>query len=399
MSFATDDTGTGQQGRILAERVLEAREAERSQLCRRVHDGVLQSIIASRLLLNRVLEDVPSRTPFFDELAVVDGCLVQAIKDGRDLMEELRPVTADEISLTEAVQLFLMRKQTETEVKFEFVDRTTVFGLGFPVDIRSNLYRVVQESVRNVIKHSRSKHARVTVGRSGEQAWAHVQDWGVGFGHERIESASSQGGLASLRRRAELLGGICEIQSSPGEGTSIKVTAPLIKDAQEAFSSLRARAQAILLERSSDSVAEALAAEMDTQEVAALLHEFEVQRVELEIQNRQLGVAQTELDVLRASCRDLYEDSSTGYLELDSDDRILHSNPAFHAMVGLSPQALLDKTLDSLLVRRSDTEQGAERSCEAQLRRTHPPGWFSARLEQRAPSGHRRWVAVTALST
>jgi PAS domain-containing protein len=237
----------------------------------------------------------------------------------------------------------------------------------------------------------------VTVGRDLEEAWVRVEDWGKGFDIQQLHTATDHIGMDSLRERADLLDGLLELESLPDKGTSLTLTVPLgMTVGQEGVTHLRARAQALLRKRPSDLVEVALASELDPKEVAALLHEFEIHRIELEIQNQELRSAQFELETTRKSYLDLYEASSTGVLELDCNDHITDANAALCAMVEQSREALLQESLGSLLVCGSAGEDDPQ---VQKLVRREPPGWFWAKVDKREAFGHKRLVAVTDLTS
>ena len=389
----------GQHSRTLSERVVEAMEGEQGRLSRELHDGILQCIIGARMLLERVLAGVPRETPEFKFLLDVEECLAHANQEGRRLLENLRPATIDELGLADALKLFLERMQREYGTQFELDDRCEP-GTSFPPEIRCNLYRVLQEGIHNAVKHSGSSRVRVTLGQVNDEAWVRVEDWGTGFDLEQKmdQPNSNHVGLSSLRERASLLGGRCEIISQPGHGTTIEVRVPLERLLESGFSNLRTRAQAVLQRRPSDPGEEALVTELKPDEVAALLHEFEVHRMELEIQNDELRLAQAELIASRDRFRDLYEHTSLGYLELDRNGRIASVNLTLSSLLGRPRYDILDRTFDSLLDPESRGKSVATAGREVKMLSKVSPGWFWARLETRPIAGKRLQISIEDLT-
>ncbi|MGE0493866.1 MAG: ATP-binding protein [Vulcanimicrobiota bacterium] len=390
--------GPTDRDRSLSERLVEAREEERSSLSREVHDGVLQCIIAARMVLGRVLSRVARATVEYEQLVSVDDCLIEASREGRKLLEELRP-SAEAMSLAQAIRQFLERMTRESTLEFEF-DNHLLPGDSFPPAIRSNLYRVTQECVRNVIKHSGAKKARISLGQSDEEAWVRVEDRGRGFEVGRTLQAGSHIGLASLRERATLLGGRCSIVSRPGRGSTVEIRVPLSFSASHiGFSRLKERAQALLLKRPSEPAEAAEAAEMSPEELGGLLHELQVRQLELELQNEQLQVAQGELEAARDRYRDLYQHAPIGYLEVDSEGLVVAANLTVSSMLGRSREELLGTPLPLLLRPKFRKQWQAHHPGDVQMLREAQPGWFWARLEGRpADQGRERRLAVTDIS-
>ena len=98
----------------------------------------------------------------------------------------------------------------------------------FPRDIETGLYRIIREAVHNARKHSDTSRLRVTV--NSEDSWlsVEVKDWGKGFSQIHQDMSGKRGtGLLSIRKRAELLKGTCDIQSDPGQGTTVLVRVPV----------------------------------------------------------------------------------------------------------------------------------------------------------------------------
>lgn len=388
----------GSHSRTLSERVVEAMEGEQGRLSREVHDGVLQCIIGSRMLLDHVLARMSRENPDYKLLVDIEGCLAQANQEGRSLLENLRPATIEELGLAEALKVFLERMHREYGTVFEF-DNQCEAEKKLPTEVRSNLFRVLQEAIHNAVKHSGSDIVKVSLGQGAGEAWIRVEDWGVGFEPERqvTTEGSEHFGLLSLRERAEYLGGECEISSRLGEGTMVEVRVPLELALKSGFSNLRVRAQSLLQKRPSDLGEEALVAELGTDEVSALIHEFEVHRVELEIQNNELRLAQGELMTSRDRFRALYEHTTFGYLEIDSKGRLGSANLTLSSMIGQPRHELVGRTLDSLLLPEFRPMTCRPGSYEVKLIGKADPGWLWAKLEIRQISRTRLQVSIEDL--
>ena len=89
------------------------------------------------------------------------------------------------------------------------------------------VYRIVQESLNNVWRHSKSKKARVELMADTEQVAVTVRDWGEGFDPEHVDERRF--GLTSIRERARLFGGLVTIESEPSQGTTVSVKLPLVE--------------------------------------------------------------------------------------------------------------------------------------------------------------------------
>ena len=101
-------------------------------------------------------------------------------------------------------------------------------AIRLPKDIETGLYRINHEAVFNARKHADTKRLRVKINSEDERVKVEVRDWGKGFDQAYLDRARRRGtGLFSIRKRAELMQGACEIQSEPGQGTTVRVEIPV----------------------------------------------------------------------------------------------------------------------------------------------------------------------------
>ena len=131
--------------------------------------------------------------------------------------------------MTKAIEAIIRSAQTASEI--DFISEIDNIDDYFPKDNEINFYRIVQESVNNIIKHSRAATAKVEIKRVENALDLNIEDNGLGFGPDddlsspkfKIQSPKSVGfGLIGIKERADLLGGKLEIRSGSGQGTTIK---------------------------------------------------------------------------------------------------------------------------------------------------------------------------------
>jgi signal transduction histidine kinase len=145
----------------------------------------------------------------------------QAIGEVKAISYNLRPYQLDRIGLTKAVEAIVRMGQAASAIDFRAeIDDIDDY---FPKDSEINFYRIVQECVNNVIKHSGASAAFVNINRAGEILVLEVSDNGKGFTPHQPESKTGGFGLIGIAERAELLGGKVEIKSAPEQGTMIKI--------------------------------------------------------------------------------------------------------------------------------------------------------------------------------
>jgi signal transduction histidine kinase len=112
----------------------------------------------------------------------------------------------------------------QQNLRIDFVHHAV--GTQIPKDVALCLFRIVQEALRNVVKHSRTTQAKVELSGQGDEIELCISDGGVGFSHK---SAQAKGGLGliSMRERLQLVGGQLAVESKPSHGTQIRVRIPL----------------------------------------------------------------------------------------------------------------------------------------------------------------------------
>jgi signal transduction histidine kinase len=194
-----------------------AQEEERRRISRELHDSLGPSLadLSNRLGVCRQLVrgDPAKAETGIDE---VSGLLRGYIKEIRELINELRPLALDQLGLAGALQQYLERFRDESGIQ---ASMTVEGSLTADPLTEVTIYRVVQESLTNVRKHSGATSVQVAMRRLDGSIEIAVSDDGRGFDSEATASRTDRGlGLTSMRERAELVGGTFTVTSRPGGG-------------------------------------------------------------------------------------------------------------------------------------------------------------------------------------
>jgi len=208
--------------------LIESQENDRKRIAAGLHDGLGQSlaIIKNRALvgLNAATGNELTREQF-DQISTQS---TQAIDEVKEIAYNLRPYLLDRLGLTKAIESMLNKVAGSSGIRFSArIDQLD--GL-FSKEGEINLYRIVQESVNNIVKHAAANEAEVTIKKQGQQVAITIKDNGKGFsarGANPGEPGKRGFGLIGIAERARLLGGRPMIESSPGLGTTIRLTLPL----------------------------------------------------------------------------------------------------------------------------------------------------------------------------
>jgi signal transduction histidine kinase len=211
-----------------ARRQLAAAEAERGRWARELHDETLQALGNLRLMLSgaRRSGDLDGLATAVDEAV---GQLETDIATLRALITELRPAALDQLGLEPALLALVDRVRAgdlDTDAHIELAH-----GHGDPAarldsEMETGVYRIVQESLTNAVKHGRARRASVEVLEHEQQITVTVRDDGTGFDPD---GSTAGFGLTGMRERAKLLGGELAVHSAPGTGTTVSVSLPAVR--------------------------------------------------------------------------------------------------------------------------------------------------------------------------
>lgn len=211
---------------------------ERQRLARELHDAVTQ-LVFSVTLIAQSIAPAWRRDPAEGERRVARLLELSqaALAEMRALLFELRPVESP-IALSSAIMPGLVRVQREglvsalqdhvdrlVQAQLEIILRATAYEPQSQ-HYEEALFRIAQESLNNIVKHAQADCAWITLWVSADGVYLTVKDDGVGFSDPITDNNYSGFGLGTMRSRAEAVGGLLEIMTRPGHGTTIAVTLP-----------------------------------------------------------------------------------------------------------------------------------------------------------------------------
>ena len=207
-------------------RLMDSTESERLRLARELHDGPIQDLLAAVIHLQQLRMDQDGEEG--NRVAFVQDLLAQISQTLRTICGELRPQALAPFGLEKAIRSHAGQLHEEHPELTLDLDLTPD-GKALPESTRMALYRIYQQSVNNVIRHSKARHIRVRFNLCESEIRLEVQDNGDGFDvPDRWIQLVREGhlGLAGMSERAEAIGGKMSVFSWPGEGTRIEVTVP-----------------------------------------------------------------------------------------------------------------------------------------------------------------------------
>ena len=213
----------------LSQHTIRAMENDRNALSKEIHDSIGGSLAAIKLLLERRLSLYDRRPPEgFMSLEKIVGHLDEVIKESRRISYQMHPLALENFSFEQAVSE-TVRRHKEFYPKVEIGLKVNVSDDGIHEEIKTVLYRVIQEALNNIGKHSRADFVKIEIVESKDSIYLKVEDNGCGYDVSKIidTDQSLQGcGIRSMKERVEMCKGAFQIKSEQGKGTVVSVWIP-----------------------------------------------------------------------------------------------------------------------------------------------------------------------------
>jgi signal transduction histidine kinase len=207
------------------QRLISAQEQERKRLAGELHDSLGQNL---SLIKNRIQLALAGTGPVASHLEAASKLVTDCLNEVRNLSHHLRPLPIEQFGLTDSLEDLLQEVAGSCAIhferRFENVDDL------FPGEQATMVYRILQEALNNLVKHSQASTATITIERDLHCVRLKIQDDGKGFdmgfvlGPNRIRTGI---GLKSIDERVRILGGSLDIRTGPAQGTVLQIEIPL----------------------------------------------------------------------------------------------------------------------------------------------------------------------------
>ena len=208
---------TMQYERTLLQSQIEIQEQTFRNISQEIHDNIGQVLSLAKLNLNS-LENVGQSA---EKINVTEELLGKALSDLRDISRSLSGEKISEIGLQNAIQNELRMIERITRMKCFF--NYDSFTPQFSKEVNTIIFRMVQEILNNIIKHAKASKINVTLTSNEQQTSIHIKDDGTGFNPETLDKVNTGIGLGNIKKRCDLIHGICTINSKSGGGTSVDI--------------------------------------------------------------------------------------------------------------------------------------------------------------------------------
>ena len=198
-------------------------EQEIKRIAHVVHDDAGQLLVAAHLAIAEVVHT--ATPPIRGQLRRVSRLLSQAEEHLRHFSHELRPTVLDDLGLTPAIRFLANRISQRAELRIRVISSV---NRRLPAEVEMGLYRIVQEALMNVTRHSQARNVKIQLRMKGEKILCIVQDDGVGFDpRATLSKVGKKGlGLIGIQERLNVLKGTLRIESQSGRGTRLFITVP-----------------------------------------------------------------------------------------------------------------------------------------------------------------------------
>lgn len=217
----------------LVHRMIRLEEEERQNLSLQVHNQMGQDLSALRIYLDLIDKKLPDKTQELEKkISQSKEILSGLLEKSHNIAELLRPPALEEVGLVDTITDLIFQYKQISPIKFTYQKPKAPLGLSSEYSLI--LYRVVQEGLTNIVKHSQAKKVKIFLNKEADAVSLAIADDGVGFDYGKYQKSFRRRsedklrlGLAGLRERIALLDGKMEVEASSGKGTRLNIELPL----------------------------------------------------------------------------------------------------------------------------------------------------------------------------
>jgi signal transduction histidine kinase len=210
--------------RALTTRLVAAQEQERARLARELHDGLKQSLVGLSLEIGELQDRLGKPESIRADLAKLEGRVIDISEDVRRISHSLHPASLEHVGLVVALRSYCAEFSKQTGIDTELLADDLLPTLS--KEATTGLFRIAQEALTNVAKHSRASGAQIALRQGSGEIQLLIEDAGVGFD---VVGERSKGGLGliSMEERCRALGGVLSVKSNQGQGTAVEARIPI----------------------------------------------------------------------------------------------------------------------------------------------------------------------------
>ena len=220
---------SNRQLRAITTRAIHAQEEERIRISHSLHDDTGQALITLMLSLERLEKRLsPDDQETRSKLVAIRQLASDSLEELRKIISDLRPSILDDLGIIPAIRWYARTHLEDAGIQLDL--QIPEEPLPLSPEIRITLFRIIQEAVNNIIRHSGAKKVSIMVSYTGNAVNLQVEDDGCGFNTTQTQAEAiqrQQWGLIGIQERLELVGGSFYVLSIPGKGTQLQISVPL----------------------------------------------------------------------------------------------------------------------------------------------------------------------------
>jgi len=223
LAVAIDVTKKEKREREMNQAILKAQENERRELGTELHDNICQILASSHLLL-----DSAKRVENAERTDLIDKSkkhIMQALTEVRNLSHRMAPIFFEASSLQEAINELLQNMNPDNKFAIDFTFDQRIALTPVSRDIQLNLYRILQEQLKNIVKYAKATNILVELLLHDDMIQMKIMDNGEGFDNNKVKKGI---GFVNMRRRAESFSGKFSFETSPGNGCAVFIELPVL---------------------------------------------------------------------------------------------------------------------------------------------------------------------------
>jgi len=207
-------------------RLIDLQEKNWKEVSFELHDNIGQNLLVINNEVRKIEKNLSESDSNKAELEKVSSLVTESIEDIRKMSSRIFPHQIKKIGLRKAIESMVNKVLGEYEIN-SGIDICEIDRM-LDSETELNLFRIIQEAINNIVKHSKAKNVNITIARTGTNFITEIKDDGNGFDYEKILKSQDRGfGLFNMLERAKLIDGKFLINSKPGQGTQIKIFIPV----------------------------------------------------------------------------------------------------------------------------------------------------------------------------
>jgi len=219
----------GVEQKIRSYAIINGQEKERKRITAEIHDGIGQMLTSLRMKLEQIQDRTDTPDP---EVAMVNMMLAKLITETRRICSDLLPSVLEDFGLLSAIE-DLVTTCKDANRKMDFLLDANIHPGPLSRELEISVYRILQEGLNNVIKHSQASRVEIFIDTSGHYLNLMIKDNGKGFYFDSQQLhlknlARKMNGIRGMKERAELLSGTFSLNAQPGKGTIVQLEIPLV---------------------------------------------------------------------------------------------------------------------------------------------------------------------------